>query len=1511
MAYELGGRAGKSGDNYERNYVISLLLEIVQEKINGIKFEPLGDEESGTDVVIYNKNGSKLFAQCKGRNGSTEYWTAASLRDIFAKMVRHLERDDTNEVALVTPLNCTMLEDLIKRAKTNDGNQNDFYNSQILTSPEMEKFYQTLCNGYELRGIPKNELDIIKSISYLSRTQFWQMPDTSMKKIIKEKIEVNFLGDSEIIISQLQDYVINSDIFGNKITIYELDEFFKTRGIEYRNLSKNPAIFPKIQELNQLFWENNSLINNSLIERTEMLKCFEHLLNDQSIVIHGKAGIGKTGCVKGIIEQCKHKRIPYLAVSLDSYTEVYNSEQLGELLGLPASPVFCLDSISRESKAVLLLDQLDALRWTQSHSQAAINTCKQLIKEVESLNKDREQKIIIAFVCRTYDLKNDTQIQSLFNKENAVFQEVEISELASNILEELVGEEYQNLSNKQRELLRVPVNLYIWKNIENETRNTFIKTSDLVEAWLNDIEKKYQSNSIADIKKQLFQVVDVFEKKNTQSVSINLLNDINNRVSECLITSGVIQEQNKRITFVHQLILDDLIGKRMMQRYENGEGICEILGHKNRQTPQKRYQLQCLLENIIEQVGTREFLQCGDTLFKSDNVRYYNKFLFFEILNVTKIDRNIKNFILGNLNDDDYFQCFKRYIFLYNATYSEMLFNAGVIKEWLETPSQSEYCEQLLVSVRDSINPTILIELSKYVTNDQMIRFLPGDIAKDTDDLFTLRCQLYLQREDYIPGYIDFKKIWACNPLIAIDLILVFWQKEAKDSFRGRHIDDLFLEDVNFDDCEYPKEIINKLLPIITLNKESGGYYRWGKSRFNQSLERSIIEVLKAATKKVIENNSKDFYSIYSKEIVVQSEIINEIILTSLLQIPANPIESTQVINYIIKSFPNVLFDKTSGESNQLTLVRQLLSKHCVECTREIYLELERKIIYFSDKGAVSNLKWRIEYNKQKANKPSYAQFWGDLQLQLLSAISYNVLTIEGQQLLIVLQRRNMPYYLYKNSNTESGWVRSPVSGKELTLSNWKGIITNDKIEKRSTSRWKETEGGYIDSSLQEFASSFRNFCEKNLVAVAEMLNSMQTKIPDQYIDVFFSVFSSSSELKNFEQNLIESLILTYCSDLTGYRAKSVCEIFIKVPENEWTQELKLLMFKIATTSEKINLDRLNKTDFKTCQVSDLNVYVYNSSRSLALSAIANLIYYDEKNIAFFKAAIMQNAAGKHPLFQYASLTPLVYVYTQSNNLDLKREAAKIIIAIYQRDIRAIYVSRSTKLLIWEIYYDFPEYQHDICSLVINGFCYATDNEVQKVASYCLTKMYLKCEIFDEYLEALTTFNEVQAKAIIEILVDNIKRSEVNEKVEKLFNKLGNSNFNFEREFYGLFDLDSNFNLKENSQFVKNVLFEKFAVDNIYRFVEYLEKSEYDILDYEGVIFNLCDNAVSAHTQNNTNYRGREIEKTISNLIISLYNEALLDNDETIIVKCLDMWDRLFKADIGQIRSLSKKIQEL
>ena len=41
-----------------------------------------------------------------------------------------------------------------------------------------------------------------------------------------------------------------------------------------------------------------------------------------------------------------------------------------------------------------------------------------MIRQVRYLNYERVKKIIIVFVCREYDLRNDNNIKSLFEKES-------------------------------------------------------------------------------------------------------------------------------------------------------------------------------------------------------------------------------------------------------------------------------------------------------------------------------------------------------------------------------------------------------------------------------------------------------------------------------------------------------------------------------------------------------------------------------------------------------------------------------------------------------------------------------------------------------------------------------------------------------------------------------------------------------------------------------------------------------------------------------------------------------------------------------------------------------------------------------------------------------------------------------------------------------------------------------------------------------------------------------------
>lgn len=64
---------------------------------------------------------------------------------------------------------------------------------------------------------------------------------------------------------------------------------------------------------------------------------------------------------------------------------------------------------------MIIFDQLDAIRWTNTHSSTAIDVCKEMIRQVEQLNLERKNNISIVFVCRTYDYENDKSIKSLFN----------------------------------------------------------------------------------------------------------------------------------------------------------------------------------------------------------------------------------------------------------------------------------------------------------------------------------------------------------------------------------------------------------------------------------------------------------------------------------------------------------------------------------------------------------------------------------------------------------------------------------------------------------------------------------------------------------------------------------------------------------------------------------------------------------------------------------------------------------------------------------------------------------------------------------------------------------------------------------------------------------------------------------------------------------------------------------------------------------------------------------------
>ena len=169
MANELGGRNDKYGNRYEHNCIIDTIIDVVAEKINSFSFEPLGEDEKATDILIVENDGSKKIVQCKERNGNSNIWDFAGLNKykLLFRWKTHLDRAENNIVALRSPLPFIELEDLGKRARNTNENPLDFYKYQIENS-SMEASFNDYCERLKLDYT--NESDLRQAINYLRRT---------------------------------------------------------------------------------------------------------------------------------------------------------------------------------------------------------------------------------------------------------------------------------------------------------------------------------------------------------------------------------------------------------------------------------------------------------------------------------------------------------------------------------------------------------------------------------------------------------------------------------------------------------------------------------------------------------------------------------------------------------------------------------------------------------------------------------------------------------------------------------------------------------------------------------------------------------------------------------------------------------------------------------------------------------------------------------------------------------------------------------------------------------------------------------------------------------------------------------------------------------------------------------------------------------------------------------------------------------------------------------------------
>lgn len=1516
MPYEKGGRSDKNGNRYEIRVVVYYILKLLQEKIDYVILEAIGNDEQGIDLWIGHKDGFREGIQCKARNGSKEVWDfgTANAKNIFTNWKLQLDQDSSTYVSLASPLAFTFLEDLIDRAIKSNNNGYDFYEYQIKSSSkEFVSFTNNICRVMEIDY--KSNHDLRRLIGYLKRIRYHQRSDYELKDIILSIIDYMFLGKSKDVYDSIVTWIIDGDMLGKRINLTMLYQFLEDNKLKLKNLALDNRIIPRIEDLNREYKMLFQPLNYGMIIREEFKECRESIKAGESLIIHGKAGRGKSGCTENIISYCEEEGVRYLAIKLDKRIPTGTSEKWGIDLGFPASIVHCIHSIAKNERAVIILDQLDALRWTQAHSRDALLVCSQIIEQVKILNLEREHKISMVFVCRTYDLENDNNIKGIFMFKNKgqnelEWQKVYIGELGEDLVKDVIGEKYLGLTDKLRELLRSPSNLYIWQHLDHKNEyNECSTTNHLVHKWWEQLSKNYfdLGHSESDLTNTKEKLVDKFDKLGRICIPLNIV-PLNITDLKYLSSNGFLIMQDNKISFTHQSVLDCLLADKMLSQYYSGESIVDIMGSREKQTPGKRYQLQMFMQNLSE-YNSLDFINAGRLLLESDTIRFSNKFVFFEVLNqIETVDLNISNFIIENCENKPWSSHIINNVIYSRIEFYRVLRDLGVLDRWFETEKKDTVLK-LLTSIRPNYDLKDVQFIEKYAFNNEEDAYKFAqcfyiDLNEDSDEMFELRMQFYNKYPELVTNYFDFKSLFKNCDIRTIRFFVFLLNNNINNRNQIIHkYENELLHDDNKFLIENGEQVLKILLKLLPMESEKiNGFSEWSGRYHKDSIQRVCINIIKKANTAIISYRPKIVWDLYMSVLGDHNELLNELLLDMFTKLPTS--FSDCIITLICTDFNKYIFDKTSGNGDELRLFKDVIKNHGAVCAQSNFNKLESMVIYYVSPRATDIYKRRLDYNKQDNDNTVYWSYWGDLQYELLKALPIDRLSNQSNQLLKVLERKfPKGTQMYHYSYGSSGWIRSPISKKALSTKNWKGILTSKKLKSRNETSWKGVSGGFIESSLEEFSKSFNSAVKENPENMLKLVLSLEKSINHVYIDELFNGIAYSDSLGNVNPKFIEQAILRYGYDYDSYRASSICTIIKKKRNTVWSPNIIDALLDIAINHRNPMLGVPNITNANDKEMKSFSMLFSNAIncvRGEAADTIGTLLWDYPHYFHQFKNTIECIVNDDNPAVRLSSMFILWPVYNIERNW-----AANKIIELIVDDYRFTGF-RGMKDMFFQLYSEYRE-----CIISIIEKCYKSEDEdLVKMGARCLAEMYIIKGEFVAEMADVETMSMMQAEEILMMVMLYFNKDEYNSLAKKVIYSFCNSELDLEMPISRLF-YDDLIRLDRDEDFLVQVMNSKLSRGTIHAFTHYIEEESRSLMAFKDIIYAMSQSLVSGNI--NPKERTWGIDDSVSKLIIGLYDEVSSSQQyehEEISKKCLDIWDLMFENQIGSARALSQEIMQ-
>ena len=1484
MSLEAGGRADKIGNKFENHFLAKKLLELFDGKLTQIIVEPVGKEGSGIEFVTIDKSSNKRYYQCKTSNGINNHWTPSTLNEhkVFSTAKMHIFESDANHYYFVSPIPYNGLDDLCNHARQTT-NAKIFLKEQVISKRDRELL--RACIKYIFLGKEYDDNDLV---NFLSRCHFEValMNDNETEEF-ESRLGIKFRGNQRSIRILLENYINDERLYGKPVSGKDIMDYLGTHGIQVREYANDENILCRIKTINDLYPPYRA-INNTIIHREITDVIFDKLKEGHFIILQGKAGVGKSGCLEDLIKKIKDESILFLKINLQDNRGATSSHNLGKALGLPESPVKSISTVSGKKKCILLFDQLDSIRWANEHSSVALQICKEMIKEAIEFKKDGFQ-ISLLFSCRTIDLENDLELQALFDEKsednNITWDKLEIKPFTAGDLNLILGEKSNHIPKRLKELLLLPSCLYIWTLLDDSSKKNTIRTSiQLIQRWWEQLLRKgtrfgFKGNEIVDCKDAIIKTMSGFH---TSSLLRSSLMDFANEL-DFLISNGLLNStQEGKITFVHQSFLDYFLGIKIFEAVCEKKDIKEIVGGINEQTPSRRYIFMFVLQNIWD-MDKNNFIEFSNKILASSDVRFYFKCAIFEVLSqMEEEDDDILSFAYSLYTDPVWHDIVLNTVFRGHKIYIKYL-NVRLKPNWLYSP----YSE-LIISINEEDPDFVENVLSHYAFKDtesdkKILRMLCYNPVDDSDKMFLFRLKLLRETNLLSDHFSGIHYLLKDNPARAIEFFISLLESDHNDKERNLHQylgeEDLIISFAE-DNCV---EIVNQLLPVIyrvtqsivvpwPINNYDYNFRKWLHNKYEQSVYYNILRIVEIAFKSLIDIDLESVILILNNANSSMSIITNEIYCYAISALPND--YADYAIDWLLDNFRQKAFAYIADQNDYLKYTKEILAKFTPYCTKETYQRLESVIYHWQEKNAKEIYRNRISENKIGGHELQFTPFWGYLQKELLPILSdeNGYLSNESKDLINVLRRNKdikLPFY-YCFSHCETGFLKSPLDDHLNNISNksWLKIISTPMQENRKIC------ANFIEVTPYTFSRSLYSSAFKEPARFAALVQSFPLDCYDGYI---LSVLDALGHQKSLESVIEEPLfqnLIRYCFLIKSEKVRiAALRLIPQYGSLIWRNDILAFLYQNSQVQESEYNDQ--KLSFALFEAS------LNSEKSCIYYAIASILRNNEGYFSIFKDIIISASRGYLPITSFGILDCICACFAINKEFSIQAFQT-----LLKNNPQIIITQQAWKLIRYTYQDNSSFYRVELLSASSSN----DENLIKKATSdLCALLIIYNDERIMEWFNN-NHHNVQQIDAMCSVLISFLRGNEDYRDIsKKLLLKLIQAPSQIDSIASVL---DCKFNAKRESDFLIALMNSPQGEVLIHPFLHLLNSSTESIESYSAIIKETGKKIISDLKNADYRYLIPDFIKST----VRLYDNGM--HNKEIIEICLNIWDEIYKNNL-------------